>query len=210
MRKIISTNSLLIICFWVFCCTSYAQHNADDAPKNYCILFVGNSLTLSNNLPALVAEEAMGRGIYINTEVLAYPNYALEDHWNDKILQKKLLNRNFDFVILQQGPSSQPEGREMLIEYGMRIKELCAYGQTKLVFFMVWPASQNYQMFEGVIRNYADAADLSKAILCPVGQQWKNYIDRTNDFSYYGLDGFHPSLTGSKKAAEIIVDSIFK
>jgi hypothetical protein len=187
---------------------SYAQQKSNNE-QTYRILFVGNSLTLSNNLSALVVEEARNRNFKLSVEVLAYPNYSLEDHWNDKRLQKKLLTSNFDFVILQQGPSSQQEGRRMLIDYGMRIKELCAIGRTELVFLMVWPAKQNYHMFDDVIQNYHDAARINGAVLCPVGMVWKEYIESSGDFSYYGDDGFHPSLAGSKAAAEVICRSLF-
>ena len=75
---------------------------------------------------------------------------------------------------------------------------------------MVWPAKQNYHMFDGVIRNYTNAATITNSILCPVGKEWKEYFDRTGDFGYYSPDGFHPSLVGSTVAAEIIVQSLFK
>jgi hypothetical protein len=58
----------------------------------------------------------------------------------------------FDFVVLQQGPSSQSEGRAMLLNYGVRIKALCDTTKTRLAFFMVWPAFTNLHTFDGVIK----------------------------------------------------------
>jgi len=46
-------------------------------------------------------------------------------------------------------------------------------------------------------------------MLCPVGLIWKNYQDRTGDFSYYGPDDFHPSLAGSQLAADVIYKTFF-
>ncbi len=40
------------------------------------MLFVGNSLTYTNNLHALVEEVGKTHGIKITTALLAYPNYA--------------------------------------------------------------------------------------------------------------------------------------
>ena len=48
------------------------------------------------------------------------------------------------------------------------------------------------------------------AILCPVGVEWKKYIDRTGDISYYGSDQFHPSEKGTQIEAEIIYNSLFE
>jgi hypothetical protein len=47
------------------------------------ILFVGNSLTATNDLSGMV--EAMGRaaGVNVRCAAVAKPNFSLEDHWND-------------------------------------------------------------------------------------------------------------------------------
>ncbi len=174
------------------------------------ILFVGNSLTYTNDLPQLVKQEAHQRGLELSTEMIAFPNYALEDHWQDGAMQKRINNGTFDFVIVQQGPSSQSDGREMLLDYGARIKGLCDQNQAKLVFFMVWPARSNWHTFLGVIQNYTEAATATQSILCPVGLEWKKYIDTTDDYSYYGSDQFHPSPKGSQIAAELITKTLLE
>ena len=179
-----------------------------DVENEYSLLFVGNSLTYSNNLPERVKTLAKQKGIKLSIEVLALPNYALEDHWNDGKVQSKISSNKYDFVIIQQGPSSQSDGRAMLIEYGAKFSKLCANHNTKLMFYMVWPAIINYQTFDDVIKNYIEAAQLSNAILCPVGVKWKEYIDKTKDYTYYGTDGFHPSTRGSEIAAEVILCTI--
>lgn len=174
------------------------------------ILFVGNSLTYTNDLPGIVARIGRDSGIEIKTVTIAYPNYALEDHWNDGKLQAHIASGKYDYVVVQQGPSSQPDGRAMLFEYGARIKSLCDRHNVKLVFFMVWPALANFKMFDGVITNYRDAAVATNSLLCPVGQVWKDHFQATNDFTYYGPDGFHPSLKGSENAAWLIYKTLFK
>lgn len=173
------------------------------------LLFVGNSLTYTNNLPALVEAQARKEGRLIGTKLLAFPNYALEDHWRDGELQLLIASGQFDYVIVQQGPSSQAEGKTLLLEYGKKIKDLCDLHQVKMVFFMVWPAKVNYHTFQGVIDHYTEAADVTNSILCPVGKVWKEYMDANQDYSYYGTDFFHPSRKGSIRAAEIIVASLF-
>jgi lysophospholipase L1-like esterase len=73
---------------------------------------------------------------------------------------------------------------------------------------MVRPAFSNFENFDGVIKNYTDAALMTNAILCPVGKVWKEYFLRTKDYSYYGTDMFHPSQKGSEVAAEIIYKTL--
>ena len=178
----------------------------DDPNADYRILFIGNSLTSTNNLPRIVKERYAELGIIISTRTIAPPGYGLEDHWNVGTIQLLINSNYYDYVIIQQGPSSQEYGRESLIEYGGRIAELCNNNDTKLAFLMVWPSITYYHTFDGVITNYSDAATLSNAILIPVGRNWKYYIDQTGDYSYYGSDNFHPSIKGSEKAAQDVVD----
>lgn len=183
------------------------NHNISN--EEYDLLFVGNSLTYSNNLPRLVTQEAKRKGIVITTTMLTKPNYAIVDHWRDKEVQRLIKTKKYDFVIIQQGPSSQADGRAMLLNSGKEYSNLCDANGTKLAYFMVWPSRIYYHTFDGVIKNYTDAATKNKAILCPVGKVWKQHFDKTNDFSYYSPDQFHPSLSGSRAAAKVIVESLF-
>jgi hypothetical protein len=106
------------------------------------LLFVGNSLTYTNNLPDLVEQSGKDSGLYIIAEVLAYPDYALEDHWMDGLVQQRIASGHVDFVVAQQGPSSQQEGRKMLHDYGTKLKNLCDSHNTKLMFLWYGLPSQ--------------------------------------------------------------------
>jgi hypothetical protein len=128
---------------------------------------------------------------------------------NDGNVQAFIETGEFDYVIIQQGPSSQPYGRETLIEFGATFKTLCQNNNAELAYFMVWPSRTYYNTFNGVINNYRDAANINEALLCLVGEVWKTHFDTTNTFDYYGTDNFHPSLLGSHVAARVIVESIF-
>jgi hypothetical protein len=215
-RQII-INLLVVFCFALNAAACKKGHGGVPQPPDLSadtgylksVLFVGNSLTYSNELPALVAKTGKEKGVNIKTTTLAYPNYALEDHWNEGKIQQLIATNKFDYVVVQQGPSSQAGGRAMLFDYGAKIKALCDTNNSKLVFFMVWPAFSNFHTFDGVIKNYTDAAAATNSILCPVGKTWKEYFLRTGDYSFYGPDMFHPSQKGSESAAKIIYETLF-
>lgn len=173
------------------------------------VLFVGNSLTYFNNLPELVESEAAKNGYRVTADMLAKPNYAILDHWADGEVLELIKNGNYDYLVIQQGPSSQEWGRQVLFEYGEKYNALCSVNGTALVYFMVWPSQAYYYTFPGVIKNYREASMNTNSILCPVGEVWKNHFDSTGDFSYYGSDGFHPSLQGSTVAAKVITDKLY-
>ncbi|MDR5591018.1 SGNH/GDSL hydrolase family protein [Christiangramia sp. SM2212] len=174
------------------------------------LLFIGNSLTYTNDLPELVEKTAKAQGLEVRSKMIAKPNYALLDHWNEGKVQKMIKNRNFDLVIIQQGPSSQDFGKDILIEYGKKLKDLCSENNAKLAYFMVWPSREYYHTFKGVIKNHKEAAEINQAMLFPVGEVWKKHFDNTGNFDYYGPDQFHPSEKGSQIAAEIIVEGLQK
>jgi hypothetical protein len=203
---------LIIITYLSICAYSECPSDFNERISNsdFNILFIGNSLTYTNDLPYLVKKTAKLRGIIIRTKMIAFPNYAIEDHWNNGEVQKLIASKKYDFVIIQQGPSSMPDGRKMLIEYGEKYSALCKNNNAKLSYFMVWPSRTYYHTFKGVINNYRDAANVNSAILCPVGEIWKDYFERTNNFDYYGSDGFHPSPKGSQVAADVIVEYLFR
>lgn len=185
--------------------------NDDDdelSGNDFNFLFIGNSLTYTNDLPSLVKERAALNDIEIGIKMIAFPNYAILDHWAEGMVQKEIESEKYDFVIIQQGPSSQEFGREVLIEYGEKYKELCDMHNAELCYYMVWPPLANYDRFDAVIQNHRDAATMNDATLLRVGEVWKDHFDSTGNFDYYGPDNFHPSLKGSQAAANVIVEAL--
>ncbi len=209
MARVLKVGVLFVL-FW----NSVALYGITDAnqqrEKPIKVLFVGNSLTHSNNLPQLVETGAIKMGVALEATMLAYPNYAIEDHWQERKVQHLLAQGNYDFLVLQQGPSSQDEGRQMLLDYGAKFKEVCKESNTRLVFFMVWPSLNYFRTFEQVIANYYEAAQFNNALLCPVGEVWKEHIGKSGDLSFYSADGFHPSQKGSLVAAQVIVETLLQ
>lgn len=68
------------------------------------ILFIGNSLTYVNDVPGILqalADSAGGKRLAVET--VAFPNYALIDHWLDGSGQREIDKRGWAYVVLQQG-----------------------------------------------------------------------------------------------------------
>lgn len=202
MKIAVTLCCLLTLCFAL---PGRAAGMGDSTRK---ILFIGNSLTYYNDLPQQVVRIGKEKGIKIKADMVAYPDYALEDHWNDGKIQQFIEDSSYDFVVVQQGPSSQQDGRAILLDYGARIKAICEKKKTQLAFFMVWPALININTFDGVIKNYREAATVTGALLCAVGEAWKKRTD-AKDLSWYGPDFFHPSPKGTEQAAMIICQTLF-
>lgn len=189
---------------FIFILTLVYTTQGQVSKESHSILFIGNSLTYTNDLPLLVKTKAKYSGYNLETEMLTEANYSISDHWKKGDVQKLIRSKKYDIVIIQQGPSSQTNGKKMLVEYGKRYSQICKENNVLLAFFMVWPSLDNYDTFDDVIKNYELAAKENNAIILPVGKAWKTYFDKTKKFDYYTPDNFHPSLKGSKEAAKVI------
>ncbi len=209
MKKTMFKFLLVTLCLNTLATQTNASKFNHQTKTNFNVLFVGNSLTYSNNLPQLVSDYAATKGLTITTKTVAKGGYAIVDHWAEGRVQSLVRSNQYDFVIIQQGPSSQQDGYDMLVNDGAKYAQLCQDNNTQLAYYMVWPSIRYFHTFLGVIQNYTAGAEENNAILIPVGSAWKEYIDTTGDYSYYGPDGFHPSRKGSQKAAEVIVETLF-
>jgi len=178
--------------------------------KKVKILFLGNSLTYSNNVPELMKQIASSDSVELSYRSICFPNYALIDHWSDGNAQKEIQSGKYDFVIVQQGPSSQEEGRTYLVEWGLKFDSLCDKHHAKLVSYMVWPSKDRSQDFQGVYDSYKLLADSAKAIFSPAGQAWQLLWEENPEFKLYGDDNFHPNYRGSMLAALVLYGSVMK
>ncbi len=165
------------------------------------ILFVGNSLTYTNDLPGMV--ERLGRldGRRIETHMLALPNYSLGDHLDAGNVQK-LARERWDLVVLQQGPSSLEESRRDLIRDSKRIAAL--FKDTRVAMLMVWPARQYAASWDRVIESYTLAAQAVNGVVIPAGVA----VRSAAKLRVLGEDGFHPSMAGTYLAALVTYRAI--
>jgi hypothetical protein len=186
-------------------CSAQAQWQ-----KKINVLFLGNSLTYSNNLPELMKQVAASDSVELNYRSICFPNYALIDHWNDGNAQQEIASGKYNFVIVQQGPSSQEEGRRYLLEWGLKFDSLCDKHRAKLVSYMVWPAKERAGDFAGVFESYKLLADTTNGIFSPAGKAWQLVWEENPEFKLYGADNFHPNGRGSLLAAMVLYGTIMK
>ena len=201
--------SKYLISITFFVCIIFSTEGQNNK-ESYNILFIGNSLTYTNNLPSIIKTKAKYSGYKIETKMVAFPNYAISDHWNKGEVQKLIRSKVYDIVIIQQGPSSQSKGKKILVNYGKKFSDICKENNALLAYFMVWPSLENYDTFDDVIKNHELAAEINDAILFPVGKVWKNHFDTAKKFDYYGMDNFHPSKKGSEVTAKVILTNLLK
>lgn len=170
------------------------------------VLFVGNSLTATNDLPAVVATLARRTGSTpIDYRTIAPGGVNLEDHWASGEAREALASGQWDAVVLQQGPSSLPESQANLREWAGRFADEARANGARPALLTVWPESERSYAFPAVIRSYANAARAAHAELYPAGLAWQAAWRRNPRLPLYGPDGFHPSLLGTYLTALVVV-----
>ena len=177
-------------------------------PNPIRLLFIGNSLTYANELPAMVCALARSAGRQAICESVAKPDYGLEEHWNDGAARRAIA-RGWDVVVLQQGPSALPESRSLLIAYTRRFDAEIKKAGARTALYMVWPSRARHGDFPGVSQSYAAAAKDVQGLLLPAGDAWRAAWAADAALPLYDPDGFHPSPVGTYLAALVIYEQVF-
>jgi len=178
----------------------------DPAPSEPLrVLFVGNSLTAMNDLPATVAALARGAGRRpVEYATVAPGGVNLEDHWNLTGARDALLAGPWDVVVLQQGPSSLPESQENLRTWATTWADLARAHGIRPALLTVWPETERSYAFPAVVQSYRAASVAARATLLPAGPAWLAAWRRSPKLRLYGPDGFHPSVLGTTLAALVV------
>lgn len=182
---------------------------AGPAEEDFAILFIGNSLTYTNDLPGMVADllnEASDLDRVV-VESIAEPNWGLEDHWGDGGTRDRIRRGAWDVVVFQQGPSAT-EGRPSLLDYSARFAPLVREQGGIPAMYMVWPDEARQFDFAGVRESYLAAATGIDGYFFPAGVAWQEAWKSDPTLALYGPDGFHPSTAGTYLAALVIYEQL--
>jgi len=181
-----------------------------DPAADVRILFVGNSLTYANDLPAMVKALADSAGLSgVQTAQVAKPDYALEDHWNDGQARRVIEAGGWHWVVMQQGPSAVLANRANLRQWVGTFSTLIRAKGGEPALYQIWPQLVNFSDFDASAESYRLAALDVSGLLLAAGNAWRAAWARNAATPLYASDGLHPSLQGSYLAALTIFGGIF-
>jgi hypothetical protein len=165
------------------------------------VLFIGNSLTSANSLALMVRSIAAAGGFEISGGQVVFGNHSLLDHLARGDAAAAIEDVNWDYVVLQQGPSGQLDSRAELIFSAQEFDELIGEAGATPALYMVWPDASRMTAFDSVSTSYTAAADAIGGLLFPAGDAWVRAWEKDATLPLYGSDNFHPSSLGSYLAA---------
>ncbi|MEO8635845.1 MAG: hypothetical protein ABI587_11265 [Gemmatimonadales bacterium] len=173
------------------------------------LLFIGNSLTYTNDLPAMVDSIARrGPGGSVEVRIIAHPNFGLTEHRLSGEAEAAIRQGGWTLVILQQGPSSLPESRVQLVAEARWFAGVAGEAGVPVALLMVWPDRSRLGFFDDVSTSYRLAADSAGTTLLPAGEAWRAAWRMDSTLQLLGPDGFHPAPLGTYLAALVIVDRV--
>ena len=169
------------------------------------VLFVGNSHTYFNDMPALFAElveKTTGRRPEV--VMLAYSNRNLE--WQCKeyfALRFNLMYGGYDTCVIQQAAHPYPPV-ESTMTFGGRIIELCHRCGVTPVVFMTWAEKRFPEHQQIMIETCEKLARENHALLAPIGAIWEKIRETDPEIELYYKDGEHASPYGDFLIAAVL------
>jgi hypothetical protein len=202
VRRLRAAAVLGLLCLAATVPGARAQAPDDEIAAPLHVLFLGNSLTYTNDLPFVFRDLAQTAGKSRPfVRAVTAPGYSLEDLWNQGDAQKVISGGGWDFVVMQQGPSASPDGVTVLRAYSERFAKAIRAVGGRPVLYMVWPSTSRPQDFDGVMQAYAGAAKSVGGLLCPAGAAWRAAAKKDPKLALYSPDGLHPTFAGTYLAA---------
>lgn len=173
------------------------------------VFFVGNSLTYTNDLPGLVRAVAAQAGDDLMVASAAGPNLALIDHLHGATdAVARIRSGRWDYVVLQQGPTTVQMCRDSLIGWTRAFDSLARAAGARPALLMTWPPAGEPELFDATRISFQEAARAVGGVFIPAGEAWRIALAADPQIGLYGPDGFHPSAAGTWLTAFVIFERL--
>jgi len=168
----------------------------------------GNSYLYFNDIPGIAQALAdSAKGDKLAVETIAAPDVALVDHLADGAARNEIAKGGWEWVVLQQGPSSVEVNRDTLRLATKLFSPGIAAVKARPALFSAWPSAARIQDFDRAIESYRLAAADVDGLLLPVAAAWLAAWKRDSSISLYA-DGLHPSASGAYLSALVVYSTL--
>jgi hypothetical protein len=168
------------------------------------VLFIGNSYTLTNDLPGTIQALVASRGGTMRHEAIARGGALLHAHVAEGVAAARIRSGGFTHVVLQEQSQLPSVAPPVFIEAACALASLASQAGAKPVLFVTWAPRDAPAEQAKITASYEAVARRTGALLAPVGPTWA----RAKNFSLYGPDGRHPAPTGTYLAALVLFKAL--
>lgn len=167
-------------------------------------LFVGNSYTYFNNLPALVSRLVEARGTSLESDAVVAGGMTLIGHLRQGRATAKIREGGWDAVVLQE-QSTRPIEAPALMERAVgRFREEIMRTGAETLLFLTWVPRDHPERQSRIDEAYAVIARRTGARVAAAGPAWWRALAERPELPLYGPDGAHPAPAGTYLAACVI------
>ena len=174
------------------------------------ILFIGNSFTARNNVPALIAQLAVSRGKELQHKLISAGGASLRMHWNKGDAQKALDKTRYDYVVLQEQSTLPIKNAQRMQENIRLFDEAIKSSGAKTALYLTWARQNVPETQEALTKAYATVGEELGATIVPVGVAWQEFIRKHDRPVLHDKDMSHPTLAGSYLAASVFFAVLFE
>lgn len=206
--------------------TGYPFYQANPNTENPRVLMVGNSLTYTNDIPALLKTICRDTGINAAVDSVtqgghsltqyAYPKTAVETQLHEKVLTK-LNTQKWDYVVLQGRSDETIVNAENMRKAVAYFYPYIKKAGAQMVLYLTWAPDYGTARYDidsrqsEIAKVYYSIARQYHCALAPSGiafaRERKLYPEY--DLYYSSADRLHPNLSGSYLSTCCIYATLF-
>ena len=174
------------------------------------ILFLGNSHTYYNDLPALFKKICKECGKDVEVGMIASPGVTYEWHLTQYTdLRFALVHGGYDYIIMQQAAHEPCPSKEETITDAGRIIEMARAQGVKVIQTLPWARIDIPEEFEKMKDIYYTLCEKYDVKMNPVGHVFEDIIKNHPDIRLHWFDGAHAGPYGSYANALCTYKTIF-
>lgn len=211
----------IIFLLYISCLSIFSLHAEEiswrcrkEIKKESNILFIGNSYTYGNALPAMLQAFCNHRNHQVNIESYTAGGASLANHWKNPQVQQKLDSKKWAAVILQDQSMTPIIIPQNTLQFGAHFcRKIKSQGGEPILYLTWGRRSANGTPVEndeaGLRKTYTLLAQHEDATISPVGIAWRNCLTQHPNIPLYAPDGKHPTVHGSYLTACVIYSTLF-
>lgn len=163
------------------------------------LLFIGNSHTYVNELPATVLALLRATGVKAHVTMLAGGGKTLAFHAATAASAFNIKHGEYDFVIVQDRGAVFE--KELFDTGAARLKEMIDEAGARMLLYMPWPLLPNRDTQKDMTAAYLAFAEKNHVLLAAAGEAFGRVMQHEDASLIYCEDGNHATPLGSYLAA---------
>lgn len=201
--RVVILFALLILACSFLPVPGWLQQRAFPKQPALKVLFIGNSFTFGEDLPALVEQLSSGEAPHIDSFMIAPGGVSLAWHAKNKPTRDILSERAWDFVVLQDCSGCPLHYRDWFESGVTQMVTAVRAAGSHPILYMTWADIHQQHDMDVIAAEYERISKHLDVPLVPVGQAWRIAQEQLPEVNLYSADGHHAGANGALLSAYV-------